>query len=177
MKSIILKRSQSADFPFLLAVRTHDPAETYYEPILRMTKQEAYAISGSHTGIKSTFDAISVQEVQEISKSPLMIEPVQDRAPGTRAWQVRIGDRLVTRLKEGESIPVRISDDHVRDLQSYSLAEFPAGEPDWDRRYVENLEDEAAYKASQAQKAIEIAVDARNHLESARDADRNIPEI
>jgi hypothetical protein len=162
MHSIVLKRSGMPG-NFMLVERVHGPAETDYTPIIRLEDHEAHAIAGPHTGIE--FLHASDAPAGNVAKLSLTIEPVPDRQPGTRPWRMRIGDELVTRCKDGEEIPVRLTDDHVISLVDYAHPLFPPDEPDWERRKVEvheeqaidlrALADEAAAKATSLRAAWE----------------------
>ena len=160
MRSLVLKPSSRKGFSNLY-LRTVDPAETYYEPIILLKNEDAYAISGKHTGIH-----FLLGDAPEFEKKDILIEPVEDREPHTRAWQMRIGDRLVTGRERNsfgdpgsakEDVPLRLSDDQVQIFQELASIKFPPGEPDWARRDVETLEDIALYQEDLARDAREMA--------------------
>lgn len=150
MHSIVLKKL-SMDSGFMLVERVHGPAETDYIPIIRLKHHEAHAIAGPHTGIEFLHAADTPPG--DVAKLPLMIEPVPDRARGTRPWRMRIGEDLVTRSQDGEEIPVRLDDDHILSLVDYARPHLPPNEPDWERRRVEVYEEQAVDLRAQADDA------------------------
>lgn len=167
--SIVLKRAGMAG-GFMLAERVHGPADTDYNPIIRLEDREAHAIAGQHTGIHFLFDVAPPAEPVEML--PLRIEPVPDREPGTRPWRFRIGDDLVTRSRDGEEIPLRLTDDHVMALIDYAQPILPPGEPDWDRRKVEVYEEKAEALRILAHEAAEKATSLRAAWEAKQSANQ-----
>lgn len=139
MASIVLKPSRVVADRYVLSIRTHDLGGTDYEAILQLTMAEAKAIAGPHTGIYFLIDV--PEPDQPVAPLPITIERVPAREPNTRAWRVRIGDTLVTREKDGETIPARLSDQHVRILDETATIGFQPGQPDWLLREVEDLDD------------------------------------
>lgn len=123
-----------------LAIRADDRSGGGYERIALVDKDAARAIAGPHTNIVLQGDGLG-----QIAPEPVMIVRCADRKPGQRAWHLRVGDRLVGRVdpRDQQHKPIFLSDDHVRALAQYSRIGFEPGEPDWQRRDAEILEDEA----------------------------------
>lgn len=159
MTSIVLRRSPSRPDLHALTIRTHDLGGTDYEPIVLLTEREALAVAGAHSGID--FFSKPPATTAPVAPAPITIERVPDRQPGTRAWRFRIGETLVTREKDGEIIPLRLSDDHVQALERHASVLFEPGQPDWDLREIEDMEDRAVRLREEACKAEAAAASAR----------------
>jgi hypothetical protein len=173
MTSIVLRKSTSRPDFYNLTIRTHDLGGTDYEPIVLLTEREALAVAGAHSGID--FFSNPPATTEPVAPAPITIERVPDRQPGTRAWRFRIGETLVTREKEGEIIPIRLSDDHVQALERHASVLFEPGQPDWDLREIENMEDRAIRFREDAEKAEAAAAAARRSWLATREAPREDP--
>lgn len=144
-----------------MALCTHDPAGAGFTTLAILETADAAALSGDHTGIYCLFD--DAVPVPGVEKKPLLIERVPDRKPGARAWQMRIGDDVATRVdrRDGLRKTIRLDDEAVHLLATYTKATFAPGQPDWVLREVEILEDQAAQLEEQAAAARAKASEAR----------------
>lgn len=151
-------QSGAETFEYLLAQRQADLSGTEYIPIVRLTEKQAMAIS--RTVIRVLFEI--PPEYREADQKDIFVERVPEREPGTEAWQMRIGGDLVTkRNAEGEIVAQRFDDDAAWDLAKLVKVWFEPGQPDWELRYVEDLEDHAARAKTQYEAMSERARRAR----------------
>jgi hypothetical protein len=171
---------------FRLAIREDGRFGVVHQPFLRLDRAQAEAVVGTHTGIlfdpghggqvRKTFDPAGSEGAPcKAPKLPLRIEKIRDRRPESRAWQVRIGDRLVTGDLDGVEVPRRIDDDHVRALADCAVVSFERGEPDWSLRDIEKLEERAAALRTEAEELdLRVAELRRARLEARREEDAAI---
>ena len=175
MSSIVLRPMSNPD-AYLLALRTHDLSGVDYTRISILTRREARAISGSHTGIYAS-TPIPVTDAGEESL-PLVIERVPDREPGKAAWHMRIGDELVMRERDGTMVALRLNDSSVLSLVSHSKVRLAGGEmPDWTLRSVEDMEDRVIELRAAAKDMAAKAAKARSawkRLNTAAQPDRSL---
>lgn len=160
MTSIVLKPTRSPDL-YALSLRTHDAGGVDYSTLAILEKDDAAAIAGGHSFIFFHFNSDELEK--GIEKHPLIIERVPDREPGTRAWQMRIGNRVSSRVdaKDGIRKTIRLDDAAVHELSENARVLFADGEPDWVLREVEILEDRALALEQEALRARERAQQAR----------------
>ncbi|MCE6959260.1 hypothetical protein LAZ40_09365 [Cereibacter sphaeroides] len=170
MNSFVLMSSRAREGDFDLVLRTHDLSGTDYSRFLRLSEAQARAIAGPHTGIFFLYDQKFAGD--EVESQPLKIERVPDREPGTRAWQVRIGDELVMGTREdGAVVPRRLEDYYVAELERHATVSFEPGQPDWHLRHVESVEDEVKSLKDRVVEAIEKARKARADWVASRAAE------
>lgn len=160
MQSIVLKPSGRPDL-VSLSLRTHDLGGVDYSRIALLETADAAAIAGNHTLISFQFNSDELEK--GIEKQPLIIERVPDREPGSLAWQMRIGDKVASRvdMKDGIRKTIRLGDEAVHALSENARVLFADGEPDWVLREVEILEDRALELEQDAVKARERVQNAR----------------
>ena len=170
MTRVVLKRMDIRQHGpgYSLALREPELNETCYTHLIWLPEGLGRAICGPHTGIHMLYGA---EPMEGVTPKPIRIERVEDREPGTRPWIMRIGDELVMATLEGVTRPRRLSDEGVRALQDHAVVLFEPGQPDWDLRRVEDLEDAAIEAESVAERRCREAQAARASWEAARAAD------
>ncbi|MFG6080308.1 hypothetical protein ACEUZ9_000858 [Paracoccus litorisediminis] len=136
---------------------------TGWKVLCRLSDTEAWAIAGPHNGIE--FGRIFRPAPKDAPKLQLEIEKVSERAPGTRAWCLRLGGKIITRRhpETGDDVALRIDDDAVTRLLEVTKVGMAGGakNPDWQLRRVEELEDAAFLAERSARLARERATVAR----------------
>lgn len=149
MTDIILQNDTNTKDGFRLSVREHDMSGTEYFRICSLSGKQAWSIAGDHTGIFFLHSQPAPDHL--VVHKPLRIERVKDRKPNRRAWLLFIGDEPVTATNsEGETIAIRLSDGSVDSLEKNAKPVFEPGQPDWDLREVEDVEDRAVTLHQQA---------------------------
>lgn len=143
-ESLIILQRHGA---YSLALRTHDLSGTDYAPLVKLTRDLAHAISGPQTGIHFLHGERLEGPAPE--KRELSILRRKDRKPNTRSWELMAG---------GERLGF-ITDEAVLMLQKHAKVSFEAGEPNWESRQIENIDDQLHELARKTQ-----------HLQERREA-------
>lgn len=120
---------------YRLVLRDYNGVEVDRTLIFRMAREQALSLAAGYSGIRPGrgCPAISAEELGAATPAGLEILKVPDREPLTLAWEGRIAGVSVGRL----------SDEKVRMICDEISPVFEDGQPDWDLRAIENLEDKA----------------------------------
>lgn len=107
--------------------RDYSGVEVDWTKLLKLSKEQAHAISGKHTGL-----FLSERHTKtRVYPLNLYIKRKSDRQPHAHAWDIYIGEDKIA------SVP----DETVKLLVEHAKVYFEEGQPNWDMRKIEDLDD------------------------------------
>ncbi|WP_411839704.1 hypothetical protein [Paracoccus sp. ME4] len=143
---------------YRLVLRDYNGMDVDRTQIFRMTHGQALSLAAADRLIRPGrgCPAFTEQEFAAAAPAMLQILKVPDREPLTLAWEGRIA---------GVSIG-RLSDEKVRMVCAETSPVFEDGQPDWDQRDIEILEDKAVELRRELER-LELRIEERRQARAA----------
>lgn len=143
---------------YRLVLRDYDGVDVDRTQIFRMTHGQALSLAAADRMIRPGRGCPDFTEQEFAAVAPAMLEilKVPDREPLTLAWEGRISGVSVGRL----------SDEKVRMICDETSPVFEEGQPDWDQRAIEDLEDRAVELRRELER-LELRIEERRQARAA----------